>query len=265
MSGLHGRGAVVTGAGRGIGEAVAMALAGAGVRVVLAARSVDQLASVADAISASGGEAHVVACDVTDERSVASLAAAARSRLGEVHILVNNAGIALSAKLENTSLADWNRVLAVNATGTFLCMRAFLPAMIEQEWGRIVNVASVAGLAGSRYIGAYAASKHAVIGLTRAVAQDVAGSGVTVNAVCPAFVDTPMTEQTVANVAARTGSSREEALAMVLSSAQQPRLVTPAEVAAAVLSLCDVSAAAINGEARILDGGDMIDGGDITT
>ncbi len=255
---VAGRTAVITGAGRGIGEAIALAFADAGVAVLLAARTMAQVEGVATAIRQRGGTAHAVACDVTSEAEVAALSAAAAEHLGVVDILVNNAGIAHSSALHRTSLDDWNRVMAVNATGTFLCTRAFLPSMLEHKRGRVVNVASIAGLAGAKYIAAYTASKHAVIGLTRAVAADIAATGVTINAVCPGFVDTPMTDATIANVVKQTGHSREEALALVLASAHQQRLVTSEEVAQAVLSLCDVDAGHINGDALIIDGGNGV-------
>ncbi len=255
---VAGRTAVITGAGRGIGEAIAFALADAGVAVLLAARTMTQVEGVAAAIRQRGGTAHAVSCDVTNEADVAALRAVAAEHLGVVDILVNNAGVAHSSALHRTSLDDWNRVMAVNVTGTFLCTRAFLPSMLEHKRGRVVNVASIAGLAGAKYIAAYTASKHAVIGLTRAVAADIAATGVTINAVCPGFVDTPMTDATIANVVTQTGRSREEALALVLASADQQRLVTSEEVAQAVLSLCDAGAGHINGDALIIDGGNGV-------
>lgn len=253
--GLNGRSAVVTGGGRGIGEAVARRLAAAGVAVLLAARTRAQVDAVADSIRAAGGRAWPATCDVADETSVHDLADAAREHLGAVDILVNNAGLSASSPLHRTTLEEWNRLIAVNATGAFLCTRALLPAMLERGWGRVVNVASVAGLHGARYIAAYTASKHALVGLTRATAAEVAGRGVTVNAVCPGYVDTSMTDDSVARIAARTGRSEAEARTAILALSPAGRLLTPEEVADAVLYLCGEQAANVHGHALVIDGG----------
>jgi NAD(P)-dependent dehydrogenase (short-subunit alcohol dehydrogenase family)/enamine deaminase RidA (YjgF/YER057c/UK114 family) len=256
MNSLPGRVAVVTGAGRGIGAATARALAEAGLSVVVAARTRDQIERQAAELASLGHVAKAVVCDVTSEASVQALAREA-AELGPVAVLVNNAGTAGSMPVVRTSLEDWNRLLAVNATGAFLCTRAFLPGMLERQWGRVVNVASTAGLSGGKYLAAYTAAKHALVGLTRSVAAEVAGTGVTVNAVCPGFVDTEMTAETVSRIVAKTGRTREAALAAALASAGQTRLISADEVAAAVVSL---SAAAVtdprNGEALVLDGRD---------
>jgi len=241
--------AVVTGGGQGIGAAVAHALAAEGAAVVVAARHFDRIERVAIEIRGRGGRAWALPCDVTDAASVADLAQAAIQQAGTVDILVNNAGVAHSAPLPKTSLDDWNRVLAVNATGTFLCTRAFLTFMLERKRGAIVNVASVAGLAGGRYIAAYAAAKHAVIGLTQSVAAEVEGTGVTCNAVCPGFVDTEMTQQSVERVVTKTGKDPAAALSALLASASQRRLITPNEVAEAVLGLADLHGERANGTA----------------
>ncbi len=244
--------AVVTGAGRGIGAATARALADAGLPVVLAARSREQVERQATELSALGRRAVAVVCDVTSEDSVQALSAAA-AELGPVSVLVNNAGAAGSMPLARTSLEDWNRLFAVNATGAFLCTRAFLPGMLERKRGRVVNVASTAGLTGGKYLAAYTAAKHALVGLTRSTAAEVAGTGVTVNAVCPGFVDTDMTAETISRIVSKTGRTPEEALKAALDSAGQSRLITPEEVAASVVAL-STAADPPNGETLVLDG-----------
>jgi len=256
MNPLAGRVAVVTGAGRGIGAATARALADAGLSVVVAARTRDQIERRTAELVAMGRQARAVVCDVTSETSVEALAQEA-AELGPVAVLVNNAGAAASMPVARTSLEEWNRLMAVNATGAFLCTRAFLPGMLERKWGRVVNVASTAGLSGGKYLAAYSAAKHALVGLTRSVAAEVAGTGVTVNAVCPGFVDTEMTAETLARIMAKTGRTREEALAAALASAGQTRLVSAEEVAAAVVSLAAVAVThPPNGETLVLDGRD---------
>ena len=250
--------AVVTGGGRGIGAAVARALAEAGASVVVASRTEGDIEQLAARLRAEGHQAWSVACDVSDPQSIRELASAATDRLERVDILVNAAGIASSAPLHKLTLEDWNRVIAVNATGTFLCTQAFISGMVERKWGRVVNVASVAGLTGSRYIAAYSASKHAVIGFTRCAAAEVAQHGVTVNAVCPGFVDTDMTAESLDRIVESTGISRDDALAAILDTTPQRRLFEPEEVAHAVLSLCDEKAKGINGQAIVLDGGGLL-------
>jgi NAD(P)-dependent dehydrogenase (short-subunit alcohol dehydrogenase family)/enamine deaminase RidA (YjgF/YER057c/UK114 family) len=245
--------AVVTGAGRGIGAATARALAEAGLDVVLAARGRDQIERLASELATAGRRSRAVVCDVTSEASVAALAREA-AEAGPVAVLVNNAGAAGSMPLGRTSLEEWNRLLAVNATGAFLCIRAFLPGMLERKWGRVVNVASTAGLSGGKYLAAYSAAKHALVGLTRSVAAEVTGTGVTANAVCPGFVDTGMTAETVARIVAKTGRTPEEALAAALASAGQSRLIAAEEVAAAVVALAADASHPPNGEAVVLDG-----------
>ncbi len=252
---LEGRGVVVTGGGRGIGRAVARRLAENGAAVVVTARSTDQIESVAEELRADGLQAHAVRCDVADEASVEAMAAAAIERLGTVDILVNNAGIATSNPVKRLQLDDWNQIMAINATGTFLCTRAFLPGMLDRSWGRIINVASVAGLRGGRYIAAYVASKHAQIGFTRALAAEVASAGITANAICPGYVDTPMTDFSVANIVDKTGVSPEEARARILSLSPQKRLIRPEEIAHVALMLCGDDGEGINGDAIVLDGG----------
>ncbi|HEX9800330.1 MAG TPA: 3-oxoacyl-ACP reductase FabG [Thermoanaerobaculia bacterium] len=255
---LTGRVAVVTGGGRGIGAAVARSLAQAGARVVVSARSTGQIEGVAGDLVAAGLDALAVACDVTDPESVDRLLGAAEADFGPVEILVNNAGVSSSAPLRSLELEEWNRLMRVNATGTFLCTRAFLPGMVANGWGRVINVASTAGRAGAAYISAYAASKHAVIGFTRSVAAEVAAKGVTVNAICPGFVETPMTDESVERIVAKTGMSEDEARQRIVALNPQGRLIEPDEVAYVAVALCDPRARGVNGQAIGVDGGALL-------
>ena len=247
---LEGKTAVVTGGGRGIGAAIARRLALRGVRVVVASRSVGPARTVTDEIVAAGGSALAIECDVASEESVSLLAADVAERVGPVDILVNNAGVAHSAPLARTTLADWERVLAVNVTGAFLVTRTFLPAMVDRGWGRVVNIASTAAQEGGSYISAYAASKHALLGFTRSVAAEVAGTGVTANAVCPGYVDTDLTRVTIARIMQKTGRSEEEARAGIAAASPGGRILDPEDVAAVVVRLCGEPASGeVNGEA----------------
>src|SRR5436309_1554826 len=251
---LVGRAASVPGGGGGLGAAIAGALSAAGAGDRAAARTAREIEDGASALRARGAKAWAIACDVTVEGSVIDLGRDARRVLGTVDILVNNAGASASAPLRKITLEDWERMLRVNATGTSLCTREFAPEMAGRGWGRIVNVASLAGLEGAKYVAHYSAAKHAVLGFTRSVALEFAGTGVMVNAVCPGYVDTPMTERTLANVESRAGLSRDQALASVLASAGQTRLVSAEEVAAAVLDLC-VGASGRSGQSIVLKAG----------
>jgi NAD(P)-dependent dehydrogenase (short-subunit alcohol dehydrogenase family) len=254
---LGGRTAVVTGGGRGVGAEVARQLAAAGAAVLVAARTAVEVDRVANELREAGANASSTTCDVSDPRAIERLAEHAHTTFGRVDILVNNAGVAVAAPLARTTLDDWNRLFATNATSAFLCMQAFLPGMVERRWGRIVNVASTAALTGYRYIAAYAASKHALVGLTRSIASEAAGHGVTVNAVCPSYLATRMTEETLARVTAKTGRSRDEALEAITGVNPQKRLIEPHEVATAVAYLCSDAAAGINGATLVIDGGEL--------
>jgi NAD(P)-dependent dehydrogenase (short-subunit alcohol dehydrogenase family) len=244
--------AVVTGGSRGIGLAVAGRLSELGYAVLVTGRDRETLDKAAAGLAAGGGDVSTAAFDVTDETAVE-----AALRDLPVAVLVPNAGYGNSAPVERLTLADWQAMLDVHATGAFLCTRAVLPGMRERGRGRIVYMASVAGLAGARYIAAYTAAKHAMVGLMRAVAAEVAGSGITANAVCPGYVDTPMTDTSVANIAKVSGRSPEEARAALERTTPLGRLVTPEEVAAAVAWLVSEEGAAVNGQAIVIDGGGL--------
>jgi NAD(P)-dependent dehydrogenase (short-subunit alcohol dehydrogenase family) len=256
MTPLRGRTALVTGGGRGIGAAAAGALAVAGALVGVAARNMDQVVEVAARLRDAGHEVFAFRCDVTLPMEVRDMALSAAEAMGRIDILVNNAGTATSDPLHRVSIEAWNHLMAVNATGTFLCTKAVMSGMRERGWGRVVNVASVAGLEGAPYISAYTAAKHAVVGFTRAVAEEVAGSGVTVNAVCPGYVDTPLTRESVDGVMRRSGLPREEALQAILRQAGQPRLIEAHDVADCIVDLCGTDADGRNGEIIVIDGKD---------
>jgi NAD(P)-dependent dehydrogenase (short-subunit alcohol dehydrogenase family) len=223
--------------------------------VAVAARSANELADTVTAIRAAGRRGEAIVCDVTERAQVEAMIAKVKTALGEPLILVNNAGIAGSAKLTDTSDEMWEGMLRVNATGAFYCTRAVLPMMLHAKWGRIVNVASIAAKAGAPYIAAYAASKHALLGLTRAVAAEVATRGITVNAVCPGYVDTGMTDASTANISARTGRSEPDARKILEGFSPQGRLMTTGEVAALITFLCSQTARGITGQGIVLDGG----------
>jgi NAD(P)-dependent dehydrogenase (short-subunit alcohol dehydrogenase family) len=252
VSELTGRTALVTGGGRGIGRAVALSLATAGADVAVTARSTKELEETAAAIRALGRRAEAITCDVTERPQVDAMVARVRTALGDPLILVNNAGIAGSAKLADTSDEMWDRMLRVNATGAFYCTRAVLPMMLQAKWGRVVNVASVAAKAGGLYIAAYTASKHALLGLTRAVA---AARGITVNPLCPGDVDTEMTDASAANIVKRTGRTEQDARKILEGFSPQGRLMTAPEVAALATYLCSEVARGINGQSLVIDGG----------
>jgi NAD(P)-dependent dehydrogenase (short-subunit alcohol dehydrogenase family) len=250
------RHALVTGAGRGIGAAIAATLAARGARLTLLGRTARTLG---ETLAALPGSAHgFVLADVADPAQVQAAFAEARAARGPVEILVNNAGAAESAPFGRTSLELWQRMLAVNLTGTFLCAQAALPEMVQAGWGRIVNIASTAGQKGYAYVSAYAASKHGVIGLTRALALELARSGVTVNAVCPGFTETDLYRTSVERVMAKTGRNAEQARAELAAGNPQQRIVQPEEVAAAVAWLAGEDTASITGQSISVSGGEVM-------
>ena len=241
--------ALVTGGGRGIGAAIARRLAKDGARVVVLDRERTPLAAEIGALD--------VDCDLTDMASIEAALANVKREAGDVSILVQNAGIGESAPFAKTTDEMWNRAMALNATAAFRVARAIVPEMVLAKWGRVVNVASIAGLVGQAYVSAYCASKHALVGLTRAMAAELAKTGVTVNCVCPGFVDTEMTAKTIANIVAKTKRTPEEARKNLEDMNPQKRLVLPEEVADCVAMLCSESARSINGQAIEIDGGQL--------
>ena len=250
---MSARHAFITGGGSGIGLATARALAATGAKLTLAGRSFEKVRAAAEEFEF----AHAVACDVANETSVTTAFAAARDRYGGIDILINNAGQAPSAPFKRTTLELWNTVLAVNLTGAFLCTQAALPDMLDAKWGRIVNVGSVCSLKGYAYVSAYVASKHGLLGLTRALAQETAKLGVTVNCVCPGYVDTPIIAESVDRLTSKTSLTPEAAHASLIQFNPQGRIITPEEVAAAIAYLCTDVAAAINGAAIPIAGGEI--------
>lgn len=253
MSRLAGQHAVITGGGTGIGAAIARRLSAEGAMLTLAARNVDRLRAVAGTLA----DAEALYLDITDEDSVASAMRAANAR-APVSILINNAGGAETAPLAKTPLDLWQRMLTLNLTGTFLCCRAFLPSVIAAPNGRIINIASTAGLKGYTYTGAYAAAKHGVIGMTRSLALELAGTRATANAVCPGFTDTDLVARSIDAVTGKTGMTREAALSAFVTGNPQNRLIDPDEVAAAVFWLCDPLSASVNGQSIAIAGGEVM-------
>jgi len=255
---LDGKHAFVSGGGTGIGAAIAAALAAHGAHVTLGGRRLDVLEACARAIAANG--VRCVAMDVTDAASVTAGVAAAQAAGGPIDILVNNAGMAASAPFLKTSAATRNAMFDVNFHGTWQLTQAVLPRMVERRQGRIINVASTAGLVGYAYVTAYVAAKHAVVGLTRALALEVARQGITVNAVCPGFTDTPLLDEAVSNITSKTGRDAEAARAELARGNPMGRLVQPQEVADAVVWLASPGAAAINGQCIAVAGGEVMTG-----
>jgi 3-hydroxybutyrate dehydrogenase len=247
---LAGKLALVTGGGRGIGAACARALATAGARVVVTGRTQADLETVAAEI---GGTALV--CDIADR---AAMDAMVGKLPGRVDILVNNAGVAESAALDRTSDELWDRILEIDATAPFRLIRALVPTMAKAGWGRVVNIASNAGVSGYGYSSAYCAAKHAMVGFTRALAVDLARTGVTINALCPGWVHTRMSEEAVTRIAAKTGRSVEEARGQLEGMSPQKRMIDPAEVAHAALMLCADASRGIHGQTIVIDGGAIL-------
>ncbi len=251
MTSLAGRHALVTGANRGIGAAIARALSREGASVSLLVRDATRARQVADSL---GGAHGIVVADVTDRAAAQAACAEAASMLGAIDILVNNAGTADSAPFMRSDPALFQRMIDVHLLAVVHTTQAVLPGMLERGYGHVVNVASIAGLTGAPYFTAYVAAKHAMVGLTRALALEAGPRGVAVNAVCPGFVDTDLVTSAARRIAAKTGRTEAEAVQSILDNAGQPRIVTAEEVAAAVIALCTAAAGAASGQTVVLDG-----------
>jgi len=257
---LDPRHAVITGAARGIGAAIAQHLAQTGAKLTLIGRHLDSLQALAHTLGPKV-QVHLEEADVSDAQGMERAIASSVQALGPVNILVNNAGQAVSMPFGKTDLATWQQMLNINLTGTYICTHAVLPSMQQAAAqgtpGRIINIASTAGLKGYAYVSAYTAAKHGVIGLTRALALELARKNITVNAICPGYTETDIVGDAVANIVEKTGKTPEQARAALAERNPQQRLVQPNEVAHAVLSLCHTGSHAINGQAIAIDGGEL--------
>lgn len=255
---LNGKRALVTGGSKGIGRSVALALAEAGADVAVSARTLPDLKAVAAEIEGLGRRALALTCDVTDPAQIRQMAETVLAAWGGVDILVNNAGNARSHKFITHPDELWQQMLDVNLTSAYYVTKAFAPGMVERQWGRIINMASINAKIGGRYIAAYTAAKHGLLGLTRALALEFIQDRITVNAICPGYVDTPMTDANVANIQNLTGMSADKARETLEKISPQRRLIAPEEVAAVAVLLSQESSRGITGQAINVDGGTVM-------
>jgi len=255
---LAGKRAVVTGAGRGIGRSIALALAQAGANVALTARTSSEIEQLVAEIQELDRKSMAVPCDVTDPGQVTHMATTLIEGLGGVDILVNNAGNAGSHKFLNHPDELWHHMLSINLTSVYYVTKAFIPTLMDQRHGRIINIASIASRVGGSYIAAYTAAKHGVLGLTRALAVELMPYNITVNAICPGYVNTPMTNESVSNIAARTGMAESKAREVLENSSPQKRLIEPEEIATIAVFLAQDSNRGITGQAINIDGGGVM-------
>tara|TARA_X000000950_G_C13892538_1_gene651455 strand:+ start:816 stop:1556 length:741 start_codon:yes stop_codon:yes gene_type:complete len=243
---------LVTGAGTGIGEAISRQLHAEGYRVTLLGRRSEPLETLAAEL---GGCSQTITGDVTDRAGLVASFTSATERFGDIEILVNSAGMAPTAPFSRMDFTDWQRTMDVNVNGVFHCTQVALDSMLNANWGRVINIASVASLRGFPYVSGYCASKHAVLGMTRALALEVATQGVTVNAICPGYVDTDIVRAAISEIVSKTGRTEIEAMQHFTESNPQGRLVEASEVASAVSWLCSDGAASVTGQAVAIDGG----------
>jgi NAD(P)-dependent dehydrogenase (short-subunit alcohol dehydrogenase family) len=255
MSGLQDKVVLVTGGSGGLGRALAQAFSGAGSRVVIVARSRDKLSAAAQELSVPERPVLALPCDVSDKKEIEKLAGIVRAKLGRVQILINNAGVARAMSFLDLPDSLWEEILETNLTGVYNCCKAFLPGMLESKWGRIINIASTTAKAGYSHVSAYSASKHGVLGLTRSLALEFARRNITVNAICPGYLNTELTLDNARRMAEKTGKSTEDILALFAASAPQNRLIEPEEVASLALFLAGEKSAGITGQGISIDGG----------
>ena len=255
MTNLTPKVVLVTGGAQGIGRAIACTFAHEGYRVVVASRSENKLQTVAEEIGRQGDQAVALRCDITQKTQVEQLERQIRGQFGTVQVLVNNAGIAVAAGFLEMADSLWDETLRVNMTGTYNCCKVFLPGMIECQWGRIINIASTTAKVAYSHVSAYTSSKHGVVGLTRSLALETARFGVTVNAICPGYVNTERTRENAQQMADKTGKNVEDVLRLFAQRSPQNRLIAPEEVAALALMLASERAGGITGQAINVDGG----------